>query len=191
MHLKKIVLLVFGLFITGSLSFAPVLAGGRFFVGIGPGAFMSPGGVVFFASRRTNDRFFVEFGNRGAPLLFHGRGPSGYHYPPATSFPYTTAPGEVARGSFSGTDASGGLYVDGYRVMPSGWLRVQVEPADAQVLIDGFPARMDQLLGNTANLGLTVGSHSVEVNRVGFQTYRSEVEIKQAREVLLQIRLDQ
>ena len=97
---------------------------------------------------------------------------------------------DVSRQGFSGTDSSGALYIDGYRVMPSGWLRVQVEPSDAIVLIDGFPAAVDPTRGISNRIGLPVGSHQVEVYQAGSQKFQSEVEVKQAREVFLRIKLD-
>jgi len=75
--------------------------------------------------------------------------------------------------------------------MPSGWLRIQVEPSAAQVLIDGFPAAVDQTSGSTGTIGVPVGSHLIEVLQPGFETYRAEVEVKQARDVVLQIKLKQ
>jgi hypothetical protein len=107
------------------------------------------------------------------------------------SAPYSNAAGDVSRQGLSGTDASGALYIDGYRVMPSGWLRVQVEPSDAIVLIDGFPAAVDPTRGTSKSIGLPVGSHQVEVYQAGSQKFQSEVEVKQAGEVFLRIKLDE
>ena len=189
--MKRLSMMIFGLVLTGSLCSGPVIAGGRFFLGIEPAPFWGPPGAVFFGSRHFNDRFIVNFGARGVPPFFHGPALSGYYYPPAMSAPYSNAAGEVSRQGFSGTDSSGALYIDGYRVMPSGWLRVQVEPSDAIVLIDGFPAAVDPTHGTSKSIGLPVGSHQVEVYQAGSQKFQSEVEVKQAREVFLRIKLDE
>ena len=61
----------------------------------------------------------------------------------------------------------------------------------AQVLIDGFPAAVDQTSGITGAIGVPAGSHLIEVLQTGFETYRAEVEVKQAREVVLRIKLEQ
>ena len=189
--MKRLSMVISGLVLTGSLCAGPVIAGDRFFVGIGPAPFWGPPGAVFFGSRHFNDRFIVNFGARGVPPSFHGAALSGYYYPPAMSAPYSNAAGDVSRQGLSGTDASGALYIDGYRVMPSGWLRVQVEPSDAIVLIDGFPAAIDPTRGTSKSIGLPVGSHQVEVYQAGSQKFQSEVEVKQAREVFLRIKLDE
>jgi len=189
--MKKIIAVMIGLFVSGPLTAGCVVAGERFFVGVGSHHFVGHGGSFFFGSRHFQNRFFVEFGVPGAPVFFPGRGRWDYSYLPPMSVPYSTTPGDNYRGGDSDTDPQGGLHIDGYRVMPSGWLRVQVEPTDAQVLIDGFPAVLSQPQGKSASIGLLVGSHSVEVYRSGFQTYRKEVEIKQAREVFLRVKLDE
>ncbi len=80
--------------------------------------------------------------------------------------------------------------MNGYRVQPSGWLRVQAEPKDAEVLVDGFPVTTDKLSGLSNSLGLLVGNHHVEVRKDGFHTCRAELPLQQAREVLLQIILE-
>ena len=189
--MKKIIAVMIGLFVSGPWTAGSLVAGERFWGGVGPHHFVGHGGSFFFGSRHFQNRFFVEFGIPGAPLFFPGRGPLDYPYAPPMYAPYATTPGDVYRGGYSGTDPQGGLYIDGYRVMPSGWLRVQVEPTDAQVLIDGFPAVLSQPQGRSASIGLLVGPHSVEVYRSGFQTYRKEVDIKQAREVFLRVKLDE
>jgi hypothetical protein len=84
-----------------------------------------------------------------------------------------------------------GLNFRGYQVIPSGWLRIDVKPVDAEVLVNGFPVVIDQTSGSSTSAGFPVGVHSVEVRRPGFQTYRSRVEVKQATEIVLRITLSQ
>lgn len=157
-----------------------VLAGGSAFVGLGPGSSMSAG--VSASSRNGGSRaaIFIRSGNRWVPA------PRGYY----VATPSYGARSTSAEGQLSGTDSSGALYINGYRVIPSGWLRVQAEPKDAEVLVNGVPVTTDKLSGLSNSLGLLVGSHHVEVRKDGFQTYRAELPIQQAREVLLQVILE-
>ena len=189
--MKTIMAVIIGLVVSGPLTAESVFAGERFFVGVGSHHFVGHGRSLFFGPRHFQNRFFVGFAIPGAPLFFSGRGPLDYPYAPPTYAPYATTPGDVYRGGYSGTDPQGGLYIDGYRVMPSGWLRVQVEPSDAIVLIDGFPAAIDPTRGTSKSIGLPVGSHQVEVYQAGSQKFQSEVEVKQAGEVFLRIKLDE
>ena len=187
--MKKLSVTIFALFVNGCVFAASVSAGGDFFFGLSSGHFVSPGGALFFGSHRANPRFFLGFGTRAGPFLQRRR-PWGDYYAPPVGTPYLPAD-KSSYERFSGTDASGALYVDGYRVMPSGGLRVQVEPAAAQVLIDGFPAAVDQTSGITGAIGIPVGNHLIEVLRTGFEPYRADVDVKQAREVFLEIKLKQ
>ena len=184
-------MVVVGLFVGGSEYAAPAYAGGRFFVGIGADPSISMPSAVFFHNRQLGARFFFHFGHHLLEPFPRATGPTGNYYPPPAGFPYSTAPQASPQSDVSGTDASGAVFIDGYRVLPSGWLRVQVEPSDATVLIDGFPVALDQTGGATTSKGLTVGSHQIELYKAGFQKYQTEVEVKQARETFLQIKLDE
>ena len=157
------------------------LAGGAPFVGLGPGSGVSAGVSVFSRHGGPRASIFIRLGNRRAPA------PWGYYVPQPVFGSYPINP----QGQFSGTDPSGGFYINGYRVLPSGWLKLQVEPNDAEVLVDGFTVPIDQKSGSSASLGLSVGMHQVEVRKPGFQSVRSSVEIKQAGESALQVTLNQ
>ena len=91
--------------------------------------------------------------------------------------------------TFTGKDASGALYFHGYPVAPSGWITMKVEPSDAEVLVDGHPVKVDGHSGLVAKVGHPLGQHTVEVRKPGFQPYVGEVEIRQASEVHLDIKL--
>jgi hypothetical protein len=191
MFITNIIVVIVGLIVAWSGYAAPAYADGRFFVGIGAGPFINRGTAPFFHHRQSGAQFFLHFGQHLLEPFPRAAGPWGSYYPPPTAAPYPIAPQEIPQRGFSGTDASGGLYVDGYRVMPSGWLRVQIEPSDATVLIDGFPVAFDQTRGTSASKGLAVGSHQIEVYKAGLQKYQMEVEVKQAREIFLRIKLDE
>ena len=168
----------------------PVFAGGQFFVGIGGGQPFFPGAAFALRHRGSRVNFFLQFGHQPFIISPFAPGPWGYNYPPAMS-QYPVSPQEIPQQGFSGTDPSGVLYVGGYRVLPSGWLRVHIEPADAEVLIDGFPVSVDSASGVSSSLGFPVGKHQVDVRKAGFQEFHSEVEIIQARESRLEISLSQ
>jgi PEGA domain len=174
-----------------STNAAPVFAGGQVFVGIGGGRHFFPGTAFAFHNLGSRVPFFLQFRHQPFAIFPWAPASSGYYYPPAMSIPYPVAPQEVSQQGFSGTDLQGALYVDGYRVLPSGWLRIRVEPPGAEVLIDGFPIAIDSDFRTSASLGFPVGKHQVEARKPGFQEFQSEVEITQARESRLEIRLSQ
>jgi hypothetical protein len=165
-----------------------VFAGGQFFVGLGRGPQFFPGAVFAFQHRGSRVHFFFQLGHQPFVISPFAPGPWGYNYPPAMS-QYPVSPQEIRQQSFSGTDPNGALYIDGYRVLPSGWLRVHIEPTDAEVLIDGFPVSVDSASGVSSSLGFPVGQHQVEARKAGFQEFHSEFEIIRARESRLKIRL--
>lgn len=181
--MRKISVLILTVFILLSGCDISAFAGGRISFYIGGGHRFFPGVESFFHHRKPGRRFFFHLGHFGHRW---GSNPRGYYSAsPALVAPYPNTPQE----SFSGTDPSGAFYVKGYRVLPSGWLRIQVEPTDAEVMVDGFPISIDQASGTSSSLGFPVGQHQVEASKRGLQSYQSEVEIKQAREVVLWITL--
>ena len=91
--------------------------------------------------------------------------------------------------SFTGKDANGNLYYRGYPVAPSGWISAKVEPADAEVLVDGRPVSLDRASGISEKMGMLTGKHKVEARKTGFKPYVGEVEVRQASEVRLDIKL--
>ena len=93
------------------------------------------------------------------------------------------------RQAFTGKDANGSLYFGGYPVVPAGSIKVKVEPSDAAVFVDGHPVKIDPASGSSEPAGYPVGQHRVEARKPGFTPYEGEVEIKQASEVHLDIKL--
>jgi hypothetical protein len=159
---------------------AAFAAGTKLFVGLG-------GGGGFFIVG-TRDRGGIVFS--GFPAFVPVADP--WWAGPPWSRPFWWSPFRPPQSpepGGSGVDPSGALYIEGYRVAPAGWLRVQVEPPDAKVFVDGFPLQVDPASGQSARLGLVVGRHWVEVTKEGFQPQRTEVEIQPAREVVLPVRL--
>ena len=72
-------------------------------------------------------------------------------------------------------------------VKQAGELAIMIEPADAEVLVDGY-----QLMQNEAleySIGLLTGKHHVEARAKGFKPYREEVEIHPAERTLIYIQL--
>jgi hypothetical protein len=154
----------------------------RFFLGIGGGSFLSPRPALFFHQRNSKAHFSFHIGR---PWMLDRWGYS-TPYPPAAMVPYQGPP----QSGLSGMEARGALHVDGYRVQPSGWLRISVEPSDAEVLVDGFPLMVDRATGTSGSIGFLVGPHRVEVRKFGLQPRQSEVEVKQASESFLQVKLN-
>ena len=89
----------------------------------------------------------------------------------------------------TGKDASGSLYFHGYPVTPSGWISVKVEPADAEVLVDGHPIKLDPSSGLSQKLGYLVGKHTIDARKKGFEPYSGEIEIRQANDVHIDLKL--
>lgn len=173
----KNTLLILASFVFLQSSPVAVLAGGEAFVGVGPGG-VSAGVSAFSRHGRSRATIFVRVENRWV-LARHG-----YHVAPL----YGAVPNP--EGQYGGTDRIGALYINGYRVQPSGWLRVQVEPRDAQVLLNGSAVPIDTASGISNSVGLLVGKHHVEVRKEGFETYQAELAVKQARDVLVQVHLE-
>jgi hypothetical protein len=72
-------------------------------------------------------------------------------------------------------------------IKQAGELAIKIEPADAEVLVDGYQLMPHQELGYS--LGLFTGTHLVEANTRGFKPYLEKVEIKAAKRTHLFIQL--
>ena len=108
--------------------------------------------------------------------------------------PYQTVivyppPNPAREQGFTGKDPNGNLYFKGYPVAPSGWISAKVEPPDAEVLLDGRRMRLDPASGISEKVGILTGKHRVEARKTGFKPYVGEVEIRQANEIRLDIKL--
>ena len=89
----------------------------------------------------------------------------------------------------TGKDANGSLYFHGYPVTPSGWISVKVEPADAEVFVDGHPIKLDPSSGLSQKLGYLVGKHTIDARKKGLEPYSGEIEIRQANDVHIDVKL--
>lgn len=69
-----------------------------------------------------------------------------------------------------------------------GTLSLRVQPADAEVLIDGEPWRVDSGQEVT-DIQLAEGRHSVEIRRAGMATYTEDVLIRRDRTMTLNVSL--
>jgi hypothetical protein len=136
--------------------------------------------------RRTN----LSVGGRASPLTLphhpyvHGHpgsgyGPYGYgygpwgvprpvYYPPGST-PSESAPMEIGP------------------VTPAGRVTLQVEPLDAEVLVDGHPLRRRD--DAPYEVGLLEGVHQVEVRAPGHQEHRQEVVVRGGTATNLTVRL--
>jgi len=156
------------------------LAGGSAYMGMGARSNVSTG--VSVSSRRggSTASIFIRVGNRWVQTPWN-------YYVAAPVYRGQSLPEE---GQPNGTDANGVLHINGYRAAPSGWLRVQVEPRDAEVLVNGLAIKADTGSAMSNSVGLLVGRHHVEVRKVGYQTFQTELPIQQAKEVLLEVKLE-
>jgi len=73
-------------------------------------------------------------------------------------------------------------------VKPAGRLFIQIEPLDAQVMIDGYALRQKDDL--TYEAGLFTGTHHVEAKREGFKPYKADVDIQPGMGTLITIVLE-
>jgi hypothetical protein len=89
----------------------------------------------------------------------------------------------------TGKDANGALNFRGYTVTPSGWISVKAEPADAEVLVDGHPIKLDQSSGLSQKIGYLVGRHTIEVRKKGLEPYSGEIELRPANDVHIDVKL--
>jgi hypothetical protein len=65
---------------------------------------------------------------------------------------------------------------DGARVEGCGSVAIRVQPADAEVVIDG--QRWDGATGRALVVQLAVGSHALEVRKDGYRSYTAQVEVR-------------
>ena len=131
--------------------------------------------------RITRGQLVFQFGRPG-------RSKTGF-YPYQTVIVYPSGYSNRRDSPFTGKDASGNLYFHGYPVTPSGWISVKVEPSDAEVLINGLPVKVDADSGTSLKTGFPVGIHTVEVKKPGLKSYEGEIEVRQAADVQLDIKL--
>jgi hypothetical protein len=100
-----------------------------------------------------------------------GRGPAGRRAPPPQQQPQNPPPGAA------GSAASA-----------YGTIAVRVQPADADVLIDGEkwrgPEAQDRLL-----VQVSEGRHTVEVQKAGYRTYVTEVDVRRGDTTALNVSL--
>jgi len=69
-----------------------------------------------------------------------------------------------------------GRDADGARVEGYGSVAIRVQPADAEVVIDG--QRWDGATGRALVVQLAVGSHGLEVRKDGYRSYTAQVEVR-------------
>ena len=130
--------------------------------------------------------------SRGRFVFVHigtpGTNPAVYEpYQTVIVYPYSHP--RHRESNFTGRDAKGSLYFRGYPVVPAGSISVKVEPSDAEVLIDGYALKVDATSGFSEKVGYPAGQHKLEARKSGFKPYAGEVEIRQASEIHLDIKL--
>jgi hypothetical protein len=165
------------LFLSGLFSF-PALA--QDLIIVRPGQeFVSRGLEPIAKEKFSRGRLVFQFGSERA------RRPAYDPYHTVIVYPHSYS----NRQPFTGKDASGSLYFNGYPVFPAGSIKVKIEPSDAAIFVDGHPVKIDSASGFSEPVSYPVGQHKVEARKSGFTPYEGEVEIKQASEVHIDIKL--
>jgi len=91
------------------------------------------------------------------------------------SFPLFGLSGGFALSSYGGWPLP---YANSYDV-PTGGLRLQIEPGSAELIVDGYYAgSVDDFSGRSQHLDLTPGTHHLEVHAPGFQPLAFDVFIQ-------------
>ena len=143
--------------------------------------FVSRGREPIAKEKFSRGRLVFQFGSERA------RRPAYDPYHTVIVYPHSYS----NRQPFTGKDASGSLYFSGYPVVPAGSIKIKIEPSDAAVFVDGHLVKIDAASGSSEPVGYPVGQHKVEASKPGFTPYEGEVEIKQASEVHIDIKLAQ
>jgi hypothetical protein len=73
-------------------------------------------------------------------------------------------------------------------VKPAGKLFIQIEPLDAQVMVDGYTLKQKDDL--TYEVGLFTGTHHVQAQKEGFKPYKVDVEIQAGMGTLITVVLE-
>jgi uncharacterized membrane protein len=68
-----------------------------------------------------------------------------------------------------------------------GALAIRVQPADAQVIVDGETWESPD--AGDLTLQLAEGTHAVEIRREGFRPYRAEVQVRRGETTALNVSL--
>lgn len=121
----------------------------------------------------------------GSPITA-GRGYGGYET--VVVYPQSYANNRQDPG-VTGQYATGSLNYNGYPITPSGWISVKVAPADAEVLVDGQPIKLNPTSGLSEKLGYLVGKHTIEARKKGLEPYSGEIEIRQANDIHVDVEL--
>lgn len=119
----------------------------------------------------------------------HPRAVSRPYDPYQTVIVYPKSYSNKRDSGLTGKDESGTLYFRGYPVAPSGWISVKVQPVDSEVFVDGHSLKVDPKSGVSEKIGYIVGRHLVEARKPGLEPYSAEIDIRQANDVHIDIKL--
>src|SRR5205823_5425373 len=67
-----------------------------------------------------------------------------------------------------------------------GNVQLHVDPKDVEVIVDGIPTAK----GGRAVLNLPTGMHHIEIERAGYQTWYTDLDVKQGIRYMLEQRLE-
>jgi hypothetical protein len=113
-----------------------------------------------------------------------GRGPSTHRMPPPPPMPPQDQPQPMPDDPRGGVEAQRG----GPRNAAFGTLAVKVQPADAEISIDGEawrgPGGQDRL-----TVEVPEGSHTVEIRKSGYRTYVTQIDVRRGQTTPLNVSL--
>jgi hypothetical protein len=110
------------------------------------------------------------------------RGPVGRRGPRGPGFP-PNGPDNAPPPAQGGPDSAGRADVNSAR----GTLALSLQPADAEILVDGTPWRSDG--GDRQSIDLSEGRHNIQIRKSGFVGYLTDVQIRRGETTALDVQL--
>ena len=127
------------------------------------------GGHVYGSSPRVYNNYYYAYPRRYYPYGYGSFGLGYFYYDPYAWYPY-----DHYNYRFQG-------YGYGY---PTGEVRLQVRPRDAEVYVDGyFAGHVDEFDGFVQALRLEEGPYTLEIVAPGFETLHFNVRIQPGRKI--------
>jgi hypothetical protein len=142
-------------------------------------------GRVYTSRGRVYNNYYYNYPRRWYPYGYGAFGGLGYfYYDPYSWYGYDPS----WYGGYGGYPYYGYGYPSGggYGTVRHeyGELRIQVQPRDAEVYVDGyFAGHVDDFDGIFQSLTLEDGGHKIEITAPGFETLEVNIQIQPGRKV--------
>jgi hypothetical protein len=131
------------------------------------------------------DPFWSGYGYGGYPYGGYGYGGYGYGYP-YQNYLNNDGSGSTYGAPDAAPPSGSSANPDSLSVQPSGagHLRLRVEPATAQVFVDGFyMGTVDDFNGSAQDASLEAGPHRIEIRAPGYETLTFDVKTEASRTI--------